>query len=373
MIYLFNSAYRALYTVNVLNTLFLPNGNTNEYRYRVTGTPRYIAPEAYETLKNSRRSEKAVIVFIDRFGTGGYIYHPLRLAELVLTREENDQLFFRVQLQDFIYPRNMDDFNNHIKRSLSPHGLPQLTGGNPEATADGNYAISANSIFEQRNDFFFGPEAWVAAVNGLSVTRAFRSIATDQVVFIRADVREKSSAQKSLTPKLENDSAVYDVIKGSNYELALTYRYPIQLTDQTKMAKLGIELDDSLRPLGSKTININSHANSEIFSFATKKFLEDNESAINFSFSAFDTGVSLRGPEKSLRFKIKESKMFWVEVALALLALSVLSIFMGIDLSKTKPLTLGNFFSQHWPKVVGGVAQTFILFALFRLIGKKVL
>ncbi len=35
MIYLFNSAFRALYRANVLNTLFLPEGYTNEYRYRV--------------------------------------------------------------------------------------------------------------------------------------------------------------------------------------------------------------------------------------------------------------------------------------------------------------------------------------------------
>jgi hypothetical protein len=371
MIYLFNSGYRALYRTNVLNTLFLPNGCTNEYRYRASGTPRYVAPDAYQSLKQAPRGEKAVIVFIDRFGNGGYVYHPLRLGELVITREENEQLFFRVKLQDFIYPRDLAEFNRQIAVSLIPHGLPRLAGANPESTADGYYAIPANSIFEQKEGFHFGQAAWLQAVESLYKTKAFASTATDQVVFVRGELKNKSAV--TLAPSLQNDSAVYDILKNSNYELVLTYRYPLQLSDQTKRAELELELGENLRPLGGKTIGIDSHANSEGFVFATKKFLEDDESSISFKFNALEPGATLLGPNRDLRFRIKDSRMFWLQIGLTLLLLSVLSVFMGIDLSKLKPLTLGNFFSQQWTKVLGGIAQTFVLFWMFRLIGKKVL
>ena len=287
----------------------------------------------------------------------------------MITREENEQLFFRIKLQDFIYPRDLGEFNRQIAVSLIPRGLPRLASANPESTADGYYAIPANSIFEQKEGFHSGQAAWLQAVESLYKTKAFASTATDQVVFVRGELKNKSAV--TLAPSLQNDSAVYDILKNSNYELVLTYRYPLQLSDQTKTAELELELGENIRPLGSKTISIDSHANSEGFFFATKKFLEDDESSISFNFSA--PGATLLGPDRSLRFRIKDSRMFWFQIALTLVLVSVLSIFMGIDVSKLKPLTLGNFFSQYWTKVVGGIAQAFVLFWMFRLIGKKVL
>lgn len=71
MIYLFNSAYRALYTRNVLNTLFIPKGGTNEYRYRVRGATTHIAADSYGDFINATSGEAITIVFIDRFGNGG--------------------------------------------------------------------------------------------------------------------------------------------------------------------------------------------------------------------------------------------------------------------------------------------------------------
>ena len=50
MLYVFNSAYRPLYTKNILNTLFLPYDWTNEYRYRHGQDSSNVGPETYAAL-----------------------------------------------------------------------------------------------------------------------------------------------------------------------------------------------------------------------------------------------------------------------------------------------------------------------------------
>jgi hypothetical protein len=373
MIYLFNSAYRALYRTNVLNTLFLPEGYTNEYRYKVQGTPTHIAPESYSSLKNAKQGESSVIIYIDRFGTSGYVFHPLRLAKFVISRELNEYLHFRVQLDNFIYPRDILAFNNQIRISLATAGLPKLIDNDPENSNDGYYAILAGSIFDHADDFYFGERAWVNSIESLSETRAFTSTMNDQVIFIRADLKAQS-AQEVIEPQLRKDSAFFRLLKGTNYEVVLTYRYSLQRVNQSAKAKVDIELDDNLRSLGSKFINIDSHANSVVFPFATKKHLEDNESGMGFTFTVpGNDEAKILGPDRSLQFQIKESKAFWVQVIAALLLFSMLGSLIGVDFSKIEPMTIIGILSAVWPKLIMGIVQTLILYWLFRLIGKKVL
>ena len=63
MLYLFNSAFRSLYLTNVMNTLFLPAGYTNEYRYRRKPDSQ-IAPGLMEYLGQHKRAEACVVFVI---------------------------------------------------------------------------------------------------------------------------------------------------------------------------------------------------------------------------------------------------------------------------------------------------------------------
>src|SRR5580704_7955048 len=118
MLYLFNSAFRPLYLKNVLNTLCLPAGCTNEYRYRHAGEPRYVAPGLYSSLPKLKVGTECVVIFIDRFAEGGYSYHPLRLADYVLYRDENEYIHFRIRLGQFIYAKNSADFEQTLLQDL---------------------------------------------------------------------------------------------------------------------------------------------------------------------------------------------------------------------------------------------------------------
>lgn len=385
MIYLFNSAYRALYTRNVLNTLFIPKGGTNEYRYRVRGEITHIAADSYGDFINTASNEPVAVTFIDRFGDTGYVYHPLRKGRLVSCREEQDRLFFRVRLEEFVYPRDIGSFNHVFTRSLGPMGLPCLTGNDPRNADDGYYAIKAGSLFTAVNDFDWGDDAWRNAVENLRKTQAFSEMSTTTVVgqeedatpreflFVRCDVCDQSTQRQRVASKIRKDLAVFDLLRGERYEFLLSYRYPPQLANPSYTAMVEAKFGENLRALGSTSINVDSYSNSVPLPFATKRNLEDNEDGVSFEFTANRPKFKLIGPDARILFRFRESRSFWIILVILLLAFTTLSVVIGADLEKMSPLTICNVIKALWLKALAGFFQAVALFFLFRLMGKKFL
>jgi len=382
MIYLFNSAYRALYTRNVLNTLFIPQGGTNEYRYTVQLS---IAPDSYETLKNSPSGTPVVIVFIDRFAKTGYRYHPLRLATLVKPREDAGRLYFRVRLGDFVAPRDSEAFNRDIVKCLGSMGLPSLKDNDPYRMDDGYYAIEAGRLFARTPDFLWGEDGWRRTVDELRQTQAFGGpvnfVATShkddiekkEFLFLRCDIRRKSTDSRGILPRLRNDRAVFDLIRGARYEFLLSYCYPSQQDNPTHTGIIEGEFGENLRTFGSSAVNVDSSSNSVALPFATKRHLEDYEDGVTFKFRSNQSGYQLIGPDSRLSFEFKESRLFWLQLGIVLLLFSLLTAFIGLDLSRISPLTASAAAKAVWPKFVAGFLQAGVLFWMFRLVGKKFL
>jgi hypothetical protein len=373
VLYLFNSAFRPLYVKNVLNTLSLPSGWTNEYRYRATGDPRYVSPEVYAQLPALSTGTECVIVFIDRFGEGGYEYHPLRRGRYLSYGEVDGKVFFNIELGAFIYPRSVIGFGQHIVQALSTHGLPSLTNGDPACTTDGSYVVIAGDIFGRPQDHFTGEEAWAEAVEKLAETRAFSTTLTDTTVFFRSDVQERSANGTHLKPVLRDGLAVYAFRKDRQYDLSLTYRFPKQRTDTSAHAKVCIGFDDNLRALGDTMLTIDSYANRISTPFRSKRYVEDNSGRISLT-STDETGQpSVVIFDRPLQYELSESVGFWLQVVLALLLFSLAGAFIGVDFSKISPFSFGALWGAAWTKVVAALFQFGALFWGFRLIGKKFL
>ncbi|GAB4124809.1 MAG: hypothetical protein Tsb0027_23480 [Wenzhouxiangellaceae bacterium] len=242
MLYLFNSGYRSIYVRNVLNTLFVPRAGTNEYRYRFRSSAGStdainISTGSLDRIKGLHVGSKAVIVFVDRFSSGGYTYHPLRMAKFVTTREDNDYLFFRVQLEDYVYPRDIDDFNHHFRQHMHPKGIVQLIDNDPFNSNDGWYAVVDDSLFSRQDDFKTGNDAWIAAVENIQACAAFQEYPPvrnsdkltpkrkpNDYIFMRCEFND--NAGRSLSPQLRKNRAVFELVRGKNYKLNLSYRYP---------------------------------------------------------------------------------------------------------------------------------------------------
>lgn len=370
MLYLFNSGYRPLYVRNVLNTLFLPEGCTNEYRYRYVGDPRHVPPAAYAKLPKLASGTECVVFFINRFGATGYNYHPLRRGTYLSFREENDYVYLRIQLDAFLYPRDLAAFRNHLERALVPAELPKLTGNDPKNKRDGAYVIFADSIFGQAQEYLKDDEAWTAVVQDLSETPALSTNAEQSPVFMKADVRSTDS--KRVAPVIHDGKSIYKLEKDKYYELLLTYQFPRQHAEPEARARAEIRLGDNLRALGQPSISIDSHKNSVPVPFIIKRYMEDSSGSISISPVDEPGQPKLLISQSTLPYEIRESTAFWLKMGGALLMFSLAGAFIGVDFSKLSPFSVPALFSAAWPKLIAVFIQTAALFWVFRLIGKKV-
>ncbi|MGB8769169.1 MAG: hypothetical protein WCC92_06120 [Candidatus Korobacteraceae bacterium] len=310
------------------------------------------------------------MIFIDRFGDGGYKYHPLRLGEYLEHRIENEYVYFKIKLKDFVYPIDLDTFIKSVVQALGSRGLPVVTNTDPEYARDGYYALLSDSIFTAPNEFQVGDSAWGNAVQNLSSTRAFATTTEQTPVFLRLQVG-KSGKKAAIEPLLKGGSALYRFKKNESYDLALTYRYPRQLTDHTSRASFKVRLGENLRP-NEAPVLVDSHANSVQIRFAAKRYIDDDTGSIQMEGTEVSGQPILLLANSGLNYEIKEPKRFWAQLAIALLLLSIVSALLGLDFSSIQPLTASNLLCAVKPKLVLGIVQTAILFWVFRLIGKKI-
>ena len=371
MLYLFNSAFRPLYAANNLNTLSLPTGSTNEYRYRYTGDSRNISADFYSSLRNLDSGHQCVLIFIDRFAEGGYRYHPLRFAKFVLLRQESDYVFFRVQFSDYVYPRDLSIFNRDLVDALRSKGLPVLTDNDPSTAHDGFYAIQSASIFGDTNLFEAGDRAWLSAVDGLVSTRAYRTDDEQSPVFTRVVVKEKASTVP-VTPRLRDGMGVFALKKGKMYDLVISYRYPRQRIDQSARSAVKINCDSNLRLLGQSSLNIDSNSNSLALSFVSVRYLEDTTGSIALAVADPMERPNVLLTGASIPYEITEPIDFWVKIAIALVVLSAVNALMAVDWSVLHPFSISALVHAARLKFLLGGIQSLILFWAFRLIGEKI-
>jgi hypothetical protein len=255
-------------------------------------------------------------------------------------REAGGSVYFRIQLEAFLYPRDLAAFGQHLRQALAPSGLPQLTAGNPENTNDGVYAISADSIFGQVNEYLWSDEAWAAAVENLSDARALGTNAEQSPVFMKVDVFPRSASPKRLPPVIRDDASIYVLKRGKPYELSVTYRFPRQRVDQAARGRAEINLGDNLRLVGNTSIGIDSYTNSVLIPFISARETEDASGSITLSALDDSNQPKLLMPDSSLLYNIGESTAFWLQIIVAGLLFSIAGAFIGLDFSKIAPLSV---------------------------------
>lgn len=391
MIYLFNSAYRALYQENLLSTLFLPHGWVNEYRYRCSPQRRNVSETFSNDVEKLKGKHEAVITFINRFGkdrdnNDAYEYYPIRKAIFLSCREESEQLYIRVQLLDFIYPNDIHLFTKQFIEKLSPLNLPKLTNNNPEEVNDGYYAIYSDSVLNDKSKFMFGDSAWVNCVNAISKTKPLISSIGNQFVFAKAELREHAQKEKVIHPHISNNpwymrllrtvndgDVFYKVTKNHRYDFHVNYVYPLQEQDSNATAKMEVEVSDNIVPLGNQVLPISSRASRITFPFTFKEPIQYIVGRIGFAFFSDTASSNVVAPKRSMSFQICYSKGYWLAVIVAILLFVISGILIGIDLSKVGLSNIGDYLKSDWTKIIAPVLQALVLFWLFKLTGKKLL
>lgn len=372
MIYLFNSAIRPKYARNVMNTLYLPEGCVNEYRYRYLGKGANVSAEFRSTASSIKSNTDCAVIFIDRYGEGGYKYHPLRRGKFLTSREEAGYLYVKVVLLPFVYPKDLKKFQKSLIEELHTAGLPQLTKADPENSNDGNYIMKGRDIFSHSCEFLSDDEAWTDAVNRLSTTKSFAESPSQSSLFLRAKIQNRKK-NSILKPTLQKSRAAFKFVKKRDYDLVLTYMFPKQFVDKTAQASLKVDFGDLLRPHASSSLKIDTYSNSVELAFGTRPDVVDRYGGIALTGEPAPSGApELIWPDTSIDYALSEELLYWVKIGVLMIVYIISGTALGINYSKLPQLTVSSVVKAMWPGIVPAFFQAIALFFLFRKFGKKI-
>ncbi len=373
MLYIFNSGISQLYATNVLNTLFLPKKHINRYRYRISQN---VTPELATKLQKRSWRKPVVIIFIDRYNPGKYIFHPLRLALLKFAEPQGDQLHIVAQMSDYVFPKDLGAFNKKLTEMLSAKGLPKLTNGDPKFSQDGQYVIEADSIFKEKEEYIIGDAAWTETFERIKDTDVLTSSKNDYFCFLKSTLNRNGWWKREVKPSYRNGHSVFKMLRNKDYDLLLTYKYPILRTDPRATAKLTVKSDEGILWRGNSEVSIDSHTNTVPVSFRVGKSLDSSSSKMTFSIAPAASVAPppiLHCTDAVFVYDISDTKFFWLQLIIALLASAACGTVIGADLSKFTDPSIYTIISSNWPKFGAALLQAILFLWLFRLIGKKVL
>jgi hypothetical protein len=371
MLYLFNSAYRPLYTVNVLNTLTLPHGYVNEYRYKYSDKSKYLSTALFSSLDSLVSSNTdTVITFVDRFSDGGYTYHPLRKGRLVSWKQEGDQVFLRVSLADYVCSKNSEEVSKRFVEALGNKQLPVLTNADPMEPHDGHYAIE-NADILQGEVVEIGDDSWGKTIDAISSARMFVATKEQAPLFTRLRLKEASSKDDM---KLSTKGAIstYKFKKGGKYRAIVTYRFPAQIADKTSRGEIQILTGENLAP-SSTTIAIDSHANSVEVEFHSAPNAEEADGSIRIEPSITEGQAALLASNVGLHYSLVKGGGFWAQLLLLALFYALATSVQATDLSVIRSLCSSQIAWLIIPKFVLGVFQIAAIYWAVRLVGTKIM
>ena len=389
MIYLFNSAYRSLYQGNLLATLFLPYGWTNEYRYLCSPQRRNVSEDFISDVEKLTGKEDAVIVFINRFGkdannNDAYEYYPIRRATFLSCGLDGEQLYVRVRLLDYVFPIDISSFAEQLVASLTSKNLPKLTNNDPQEKDDGYYAIYTDNI-----KFLSGDNAWERCVAAISKTKPFESSTNRQVLFARLRLCEHGKKERMVYPDISNNpwyqklwrrvnngEAFYKLTRNRKYDLRINYVFPIQDQDTNATANLSIRTSGNIVPAGQEFL-VSSRASRITFSFMIGEPNGERMGKFVLTFSPKNKTVAMLAPKRDqdivLDFQVSHSRRYWAALAALIILIILGGTFIGTYSAENGVLNVFDSIKSDWPKLIAAAVQAVAIYLLFRLTGRKLL
>ena len=324
MLYLFNSAYRPQYCTNILNTLSVPHGCINKYRYMVNqNVERSIGDKIYNGIET-------IIVFIDRFHENGYFYHPLRFGQLHRCFEAGDRLLFEIILGDHIYPKDINSFQDIFLDKLSRHNFPKANLEDRKDAHDGLYAIKENSIFFEDEKFYKNDKAWANCIDNISKADAFKSEGNKEYLFSMSSIVGKSDDIQSPI-KSGNNIGKFNLTTGEQFNMKVLYKYPIQITDNSRTSNLSM-YDEQNNFASESTLNksINGIFDELNFQFELKSDPNSSNGEIKFK-THNEKDIITYCTDTSILFKIGKSGKEKIFLSIGVLLLFIGAALLGID------------------------------------------
>lgn len=348
MLYLFNSGFYERHKINLMDTLFLPAGARNRYRYR----RKHVPADVWEN-KHRLCGQPCTVVFLDRMHSGSYEFVPIRRGRVFRATTASDLLVVDVALDDFVYPRDLAGFQQAFAGvSTVPMPAPAIPG-QPENN-DGFYVVSGGDLSELLER---GADAWADAVDDLAARSVFADKEVESV-FVRADL---SKDDMRILPRVASGPdgrwgegvGVFRMNPGGLYGLTLTYRHPGH-SSGSMAHPLSVLATENVNWADDPSLLIS--APSDVVDLRFSPDGEVRRGGVSLGLASND--AKLRVPTARIYGTVGWSVWFWV------LAVFVLLVYAFADVLAAPHITLA---------VVGAsVMKTLALGVMFLLFNKKV-
>lgn len=323
MIYLFNSAYSKKYLSNVLNTLYLPFGSTNRYRYVIDQN---LNSNSLRDLKKAINQE-VTIVFINRFGTNNYIYYPLRSGILLDIVESAPQAHFFVKLREHLSPRDHESLQKAIVTALGSEGLPSLSDDDPFCVRDGEYAINSEINITSNDDWFTEEEAWFTNAKLLSNCEAFMSKheggrleENDSPIFLYSSFLMSGKKKPEDCIRTVGNTTLHKINAGKSVILRVKYFIPRKEEQKLKNLSLLFMSKDVLSISNGSSCPLSNWTD---FHDIGLEAMSDADGKSGEIFATSESEQHLILPDVGVKFLVVKPISYWIFLGLLLLMWAV--------------------------------------------------
>jgi hypothetical protein len=412
ILYIFNSASRPLYEVNVLNVLAVPHGATTVHRYwhkdvyLGEGKDSHpVWPKRIPLGALGRRTKRrlaggatqVVFVFVDRHDESRY--HPLRCGQVYEKWDRDGWLYLRVRWGDFVTAtsQSRDYISGRIGWAVNHKGPHP---GEEPGAIDGAFAVFGKDVLESKvvepgsNDpegLLKGEEAWIEATKRLAGTKQFENRPDRRVVFLRAELQPEGEnrAPVKVAGRLERQvirkNLAY-VLRISYYDAAHEHEPPeapaaestlapgaaLPAPPASKPAIIAIhtEVGDNLQLLTSAPIRVEAAQDDSFIPLAVKRYADDRYSYLRVDVRAVHESpdIDVLGPRVNALLAVREPGWFWPAVILLAGLFAAAAFVLGT------PTGEDGWWPSTWHtrlRAAAALVQAFTLIVLLRLVGKK--
>lgn len=382
-LWLFNSASTGKYFRNVLNTIALPSGAANEYRYRTNGDgPSYV----HDTAAAGRLETglPVTIVFADRWHAGGYLYVPLRHGELIRTELDGERQHYSVELGEYAsMPDDPVSAGEQLRDELTQYNPPNLRDEDPTKERDGSYAFVAEPpkvLAEYQQSKGDQAQRWDRIVAVLSQRYVFATERGGIPIFTRIAVSDGED-QVRLEPR-GSSFGTARLIRGSQYQLDFTFRFPTYGSHGGQNPHLEVIATDNLRLLANPKLPLDSTGSRITVPFAFRRYADEQEGSIKL-VAALETSKesdakSLVLADLPIIFRAKTGARAIAGIAIAIALFAAGSLLIGLDPGNVLDAWRAQDISgELWLKSIvtagGAVLQAFAAILAIRIFGQKFL
>lgn len=380
MLYLFNSGARSKYLVNVFNTLHLPDGIENTYRYSSEGEYIHLHDSV---VFDKKKGEEAIVFFVDRYTATDIRYYPLRKGKVVAVDNIEGKTHIKVELMEYFYVKDIEKFNALLKTEYEDI----LPVANPQNVLDTKGYLAFKDDKETYK-FTKSRNSWLDVVKQIKDLDAFDESCN---LFSRLEIT--STDEKSVSRKKKGGKNRCFCKSGSEYKVRL--RYYFEDVDIHPDASITMELKEKARAFGvheSKKI-INAKYDKSDYEVNMNKNPQSNTEAISLNVVEHTCNhkSKLMFADATTPILVRNSGWFNFWIGIHIFFIGLFNFLMSVNTSEyieyaqSETINL-NSLGEFYYKVIllvdyvdfavdpiGAFLSAAIMFNLFRIFGKRVM